>query len=334
LKTTLQAAFFAFLTGLLLAVLVTPAHTYLSEYTSSIANRDRWDFTAFPVTYHINPAHGSNLVGAAPVGSVIDAAFASWLTAPNTALAVTRGADSSSTAVAADGTNLVCFTCQADFSQDATTLAVTITTTADAPGNADLHGGSARFTAQLLDADIVFNPAVCFTTDPTPSTCADGRNTNDLQTVATHEIGHFFGLDHSAIVRAVMFPFTPASQHLLSLDDVAGISTTYPKTTPDFPIGSIAGTVSFASGGPVLGAHVYAESQTSSSNFPASIRKTPIGTLTLDTGAYTIDGVPPDQYVVVAEPLDQPVTNSNITTYAPLFGVNKTVNTGFTTTFH
>ena len=46
-------------------------------------------------------------------------------------------------------------------------------------------------TGQIFDADIVFNGAQPFATAPT-----SGRF--DIQSIATHEVGHFIGLDHAA----------------------------------------------------------------------------------------------------------------------------------------
>ena len=165
-----------------------------------------------------------------------------------------------------------------------------------------------------------------------PSTQFDtgGGTGQNLQTVATHEIGHFFGLDHSAVVRAVMFPFAPDILTTLSYDDVAGISSLYPQGTPDVATGSISGKVRL-SGSSVFGAHVFANSTTSALPF-ANVRKTPIGTLTLTDGSYTIRGVPPDSYLVVAEPLDLPVTDSDVS-WASEFNQAK-VQTNFTTRWH
>src|SRR5262249_53284440 len=157
--------------------------------------------------------------------------------APNAALALTRGPDSTvnSESSSPSNINLMCFVCaDGDFSKDAETLAVTITTTADVAGQSDGHGGQAKGAGEVLQADILFNPKTQFATDSTGM----GQN---LQTVATHEIGHFFGLDHSGVVRAIMFPFAPDLEITLSYDDVAAISNSYPKAAPDLGTGTISG---------------------------------------------------------------------------------------------
>jgi hypothetical protein len=221
--------------------------------------------------------------------------------------------------------NLICFVCK-DVSFGGTeTLAVTISTTANAAGQSDGHGGVTQFPGQIIKADIAFNSTVQFDTG--------GGTGQDLQTVATHEIGHFFGLDHSAIARAVMYPFAPAVLTTLGYDDVAGISFLYPKISPNVTTGAIAGTVTLNSAA-VFGAHVFANSSTSANPFSSfgGVRKTPIGTLTLPDGTYTINGVPPDTYVVIAEPLDLPVSNSDVS-WASEFG-KSSVQTNFTSRWH
>src|SRR5690242_5859586 len=287
---------------------------------------DHWDFSAFPVTWNLNPKTGDNITGSRSVADVMQASFDTWLASPNASINVSRGLDSS---VAAEGSspsniNLLCFVCSdTDFSKDAKTLAVTITTTADRIGESDGHGGQARFVGQLMKADILFNPSTQYSTD--------GGSGQDLQTVATHEIGHFLGLDHSGVVRAVMFP-AASFIRTLSYDDVAGLSTLYPKASPDVPTGSVSGMVHLGSG-PVFGAHVYADSTTNAFGFSGNLRKSPIGTLTRPDGSFTIQGLPADSYIITAEPLDGPVNNSDISGYPSAFG-QPSVQTNFTTRWH
>ena len=302
-----------------------PAKSYLSQYAGSNGNatRVRWDFTDFPVQWNLNPNIGANVSGST-VQDTVRAAFATWSTAPNTAVSISRGADSQITAPAFDGTNLICFTCVTDFNSDGT-LAVTFTTTANGAGADDKHGGKSRFAGQILDADILFNPAVTFT--------MDGSAGSDLQTDLTHEIGHFLGLDHSAVVKATMFPYAPPMERTLSSDDVAAISTLYPKASPDVETGTIFGKVTMTDGSAVFGAHVFADSTTNAPAYPGSVRKTPIGSLTMPDGNYEIRGIPPDRYTVAAEPLDGPVTNTDIANYSPVLG-RASVQTNFTTRWH
>lgn len=304
-----------------------PAFSWLPQFTGSSANIDRWDFTSFPVQWNLNPAKSTNITGNRDVHAVIAASFATWNAAPNTALDVTEGAQSnlSSEEQSTSNTNLICFVCtDADFTKDNTTLAVTITTTADRPGESDGHGGTSRFAGQIIKSDIIFNPNVTYTTGGTDGT--------DLQVVATHEIGHFLGLDHSAVVRAVMFPFA-GELTTLGYDDVAAISSVYPSSSQNFAATSISGRVVFGDGQGVFGAHVFAESTTGNLPISGNIRKTPIATMTAPDGSYTIKGMPPDIYTVSAEPLDNPVSKADINSYPSAFG-QSSLQTNFTTRWH
>jgi hypothetical protein len=317
-----------------LAVAVSlPAFSYLPMFTrtrSGGTQPDHWDLSAFPLTFSVNPALGKNFSGGGDPAQIVDASFQTWATAPNTALAISRAPDTSAHSAAFDGINLICFTCQdkSSFGDSTDTLAVTVSTTSDAPGEDSKHGTSSTGPGQILDADIEFNPDVHWATGS--SVTGDQQH---LQTVATHEIGHFFGLDHSAIVRAIMFPFAPDVSTTLSYDDVAGISQLYPKGAPDVPTGSIAGTVTLQGGAGVFGAHVFADSTSSSLPLGPAVRKSPIGIMSRPDGTYSINGVPPDSYTVTAEPLDDPVTDSDISGYASAFSKGS-VQTNFSTHWH
>jgi matrixin len=325
-------------------VYVVPGYSYLAE--SSLVNGqltgDHWPATAFPVRWQINNA--ITLSGANPAPNyagtpntaetAIVNGFNAWVNAPNTSLSV--NAPTVNTAITdakqiPPNVNFVCFICSGgNFGKDGT-LAVTSTFST---------------SGQITQAYILFNPnpttggtsaqPICFTIAgdtncPTPTAAG---NQQDLQTVATHEIGHFFGLDHSAVVRAMMFPQAPPIQLALSYDDVAGISSLYPSSSPGVPTGSISGMVSMPVRGGVFGAHVIATSTTSATDSTmagAGIRKSPIGTLTRPDGTYTIAGLPADSYLVIAEPLDGPASDSDMdwgTTF------NQSIFTGFTTRWH
>ena len=292
--------------------------SYVPQYVGN-AVPDRWPG---PTVWNLNPSNG-NVIGGGDIASIIKDSFGTWSSAPNAAVQISRGVDSSATAHSdTDHTNLICFVCTSgDFGSGGDTLAVTYDSVNSATG-------------QILDSDIIFNPGVTFLTNG--ASCPSGKSCADLQTIATHEIGHFFGLDHSGIVRAVMFPFAPDMLTTLSYDDVAGISSLYPSNSPSVPTATMSGTVRYGNGNPVCGAHVFADSVTAALAFPSNIRKTPVSAMTKSDGTYSITGLPVDSYTVTAEPLDGPVTNDNLTDYGPTVcgGAGTTLPTNFTTRQH
>ena len=304
------------------ALLFNPAaYSYLPEFATKTVVA-HW--TSAP-TWRINPSTNSNIVlSGSNVTSVITSSFAAWKAAPNVSGVVSGVTQGSTTTVAAhnnsDGINLICFVCSSnDFGSGGDTLAITYTS----------YNSS---TGQIMDADLLFNPADTFT--DSGSSCPSGATCGDLQTIATHEIGHFLGLDHSAVTSAAMYPFAPDLEHNLSSDDVAGISKSYPSSAPTVQIGSISGTISNSSGAGICGAHVFADSNTAAASYPSPIRKSPIATMTNSDGTYTITGLPADSYTVTAEPLDGPVDHTNIDTYTSTICGSSTLPTNFTTRQH
>lgn len=79
-------------------------------------------------------------------------------------------------------------------------------------------------TGTIYDADIEINSfqqALSGTEPPAPGTY-------DLQSILTHEAGHFVGLAHSPDTSAVMYAFYNAGSIHLTADDVAGFCAIHP----------------------------------------------------------------------------------------------------------
>jgi hypothetical protein len=164
-------------------------------------------------------------------------------------------------------------------------------------------------TGELIESDIFFNSTFSWSTSDSGES---GRF--DLQSIATHEIGHLVGLGHSALgeseprpsggwrvlgAASVMFPVAFAAGNIadrtLQPDDIAGVSDLYPDGDFAKRTGAVAGRV-LLNGRPIFGAHVAAF------DLEGGVL---IGGFTInDAGDFQISGLRPGAYVIRVEPLD------------------------------
>lgn len=185
-------------------------------------------------------------------------------------------------------------------------------------------------TGEIVESDIFFNSAFEWSVAPGGTSAAF-----DLQSVATHEIGHFLGLGHSALGEtetnpeggrrvlasgAVMFPIAfgrgNTADRELQPDDIAGISDLYPASAFRARTGVLRGRVR-RNGQPVFGAHVIAFN-------PATGES--IGGFALGAdGDFQIAGLTPGPHVVRVEPLDDADVESFF---------DRGVDTNFAVTFY
>lgn len=154
-------------------------------------------------------------------------------------------------------------------------------------------------SGQIADADILFNGVSFeFATDGDPAKF-------DVQNVATHELGHFLGLDHSGHAGASLYPYVSEgliAQRSLSSDDEHGMRDRYPSQA----FGTLTGTVRQLSDSSIVrGAHVFA--------IDADGRSVG-GCLSNNSGVFRIEGLDAGTYTVCAAPLDFPVSSANLTT--------------------
>ena len=181
---------------------------------------------------HLPPAPSNTILTVAAQGTPaqlneieqsISASFAAWTAVPGTTFNTTThpGLIAPLARVAAanscsndqenniDGLNTICFN-QPSVAFTSGVLAFTRVITANAPGVSIGASGPAAFAGQILDADILFrndNQATYAT--PAALATPQGQGAYDLESLLAHELGHGFGLDHSAVWRALMFPYAP-----------------------------------------------------------------------------------------------------------------------------
>ncbi|HYL83113.1 MAG TPA: matrixin family metalloprotease [Candidatus Angelobacter sp.] len=172
---------------------------------------------------------------------------------PATFSALTR--TSTQNACGSDGLNTVCFD-QADMAFTPGVLAFTRIISTDRLGVQVGSSPAATQLGQILDADIYFNPSGSNLTFATPQALPASPSSYDLESLLTHEMGHFLGFSHSAVWSAMMFPFAPAPGTIsgtrptaqqpdapLEDDDRTGLRVLYPDPADTVHVGSIRGRI-------------------------------------------------------------------------------------------
>ncbi len=239
----------------------------------------------FPVVYKIHQG-GLPSTGNRSEFVAVHAGFEAWQRLEDSAITFAYGGATEAQVAALDGTNLISFQDES-FEFGSMVVAVTLSLS-------NSRNGAPEFE----DADILFNPNQVFSTDGAPGTF-------DLQSVATHEIGHLLGLDHTAIVSATMNPLAGLGVtffRVLQTDDRIGCSVLYPEPEFSRSTGKIAGNILLEGEG-VFGAHVVALDEAGRAVTSA---------LSGEDGSYRISGLSPGSYTLYAEPLDGPVMGDNV----------------------
>jgi len=250
----------------------------------------RWQ--ASPIRWYVSTL-GSTETTPATLQAAAARAFDTWQNVPTASVAFTFAGFTSAVPFDEDGLSVLGFSEEPDMDRvlAATTFVID------------------EITGDLVESDIFFN-----TIFPWSTADAGVSGRFDLQSVATHEIGHFIGLGHSALGEtelrptggrrvlasgAVMFPIAMAAgstaDRILQPDDVAGVSTIYPEGDFTKRSGSMSGRV-LLGGRPAFGAHLIAmDLQTGEL----------VAGFTLNAqGEFVIAGLRPGPHVVRVEPLD------------------------------
>jgi Matrixin len=221
----------------------------------------RWStsLSTSPVTI-LTQAQGSASV-ILEIGGVIDQSFAVWTGVSGTTLvpASLAGLATTNTQIACsstDGLNTICLN-QNDAAFTTGVLSFTRVTTTDSIGDQPVpNHPPSTFVGEIVDADILLNPTNNSGAFATPAVLAANPQATDLESVLTHEIGHFFGFEHTSVWSAVMFPFVPppgsfdtprpsaqAPDAPLSDDDRTGLRVLYPDASDTTHIGTISGRI-------------------------------------------------------------------------------------------
>lgn len=153
-----------------------------------------------------------------------------------------------------DGIDTICFN-QSSSAFTTGVLSFTRIVVANAPSQSFGSAPASIFAGQIVDADIYFrNDGQA--TFATPAALSSNPGAYDLESLLAHELGHLFGLDHSGVWRAIMFPYAPppgsflatrptasAPDAPLSDDDRSGLRSLYPDPADTIDIGWISGRV-------------------------------------------------------------------------------------------
>lgn len=246
-----------------------------------------WGTADATVSYVINATAAPNITNGTDI-TAVQSAVSAWTAVANTNLNVTYGGTTTlSVANGLDRINLVTFI-DNTFPFSSLVLAVGLSTSFETD---TLISGRVFKKGEIFDADMVFNPTKTFKTS--------GNVGVDIQSVATHEAGHLWGLSHSTVQSATMFYALPGGNaaRTLANDDRLVYFKAYGTTNALANANRIQGTVTRGgTGTPIPGAIVFiinsANGDTAACDY------------TLPNGKYTFPGLANGSYYVSIHALD------------------------------
>jgi hypothetical protein len=272
----------------------TPVHAYLKLGTD-VDGRTislKWSGRGTSVRYFVRDA-GVTGVSAVQFRDAVTRGFTTWQDVETASVGFEFGGFVSARPLDQDNANVIGFEDRADLERTLASTSFLV----------DTRSG------EILESDIFFNSSFQW------SVAAGGEPGRfDVQSIATHEAGHFLGLGHSSLgeteaiptggrrlisAASVMFPIAYSSGNIidreLQADDIAGVSDVYPDRRFRQSTGSLQGKVT-KNGRGVFGAHLVGFNLTTGQL---------VGGFSLDQdGGFAIAGLSPGLYVVRIEPLD------------------------------
>jgi hypothetical protein len=275
----------------LVTLIGAPAAAYLKLGTQVGGRTVTLQWKQFPIRYFVTNRDVDG-VTAQQFSTAVQRAFSTWHAVPNTQTSSSFIGFTQANPSTGDGATVLGFQNRPELDRTLAATNFLVDST----------------TGEIIESDIFFNSAFAWST---ADAGAAGRF--DVESIALHEIGHLFGLSHSALgetelrsggrrvlgAAAVMFPIAfsagDISDRTLRADDIAGFSDIYGNQTFQRLTGSVSGKVT-KNGRGVLGAHVVA--------FNPVTKKLVGGFSLSDDGAFVIAGLEPGAQILRAEPLD------------------------------
>lgn len=243
----------------------------LTYYNNGALIPVAWPDSSFPISYAID----RRVVQAVPqAAAMLDHAAKDWAAVPDTNISFQSLGTVDGASAGKDGRNTVSMA--DDLFADQKFIALTTNWYDD--------GG------RIIEADIQIDP----------SAVSGGYN---VQQLVEHEMGHVLGLDHSAVLSSMMYPYvgTGSNAVILDSDDRIAISSAYAKAKPATG-GTLEGRVYDDNGG-IFAAQVVAVNDQGQA----------VATALSDKGGnFTLAGIPDGTYRIYAEPLDGPFNVQNL----------------------
>jgi YVTN family beta-propeller protein len=280
----------------------------------SARHTEYWATDQMPFVYYINENGAPAIVNGSDFAAIV-AGVGAWTEIPGVDFSVSYGGTTAQAVAAAlDQVNLVTFG-DNQYQFGAAVLAVGISTSFTVDS---LYNGTQYRPGQIVDADMIFNPLKKWRT---PTAGAQGT---DIQSVATHEAAHLFGIAHSPVRTSTMFyvlqPGTGAAS--LETEDELMFFKAYPEAGALAAASRLDGSVLDGStSAPVPGAIVYA--------IDAASGDTAAADYTMPDGGFCFVGLPDGEYYVAIHALDE---SSTIGYLKPAY-VNTLIDTTAVTTF-